>query len=116
MITPTNTAKAKLCRNTVINETNTITTTSCVGICPKVLKLAHSNVPMATITITPVNAAIGNCSIIGAPYIMNISNNSDATIPDNRCLAPEDILINDCPIIAHPPIPENKPVTKFAVP
>jgi hypothetical protein len=32
-----------------------------------ILKLIHSNVPIATIIITPTKAAIGNSSTTGAP-------------------------------------------------
>ena len=95
MTTPAKTASAKLCKNTVIKETSTITITSCVGIFPNDLRLVHSKVPIATMIIKPVNAAIGNCSMIGAPNMMNVSSINEATIPDNLALAPEEILISD---------------------
>ena len=41
---------------------------------------------------------------------------TEATIPESRALAPADILIRLCPIIAQPPIPENKPESIFAIP
>ena len=82
----------------------------------KVLKLAHSNVPMATIIISPVNAAIGSFSIKLEPNIINTRSITAATIPDNLALAPEEMLIRLCPIIAHPPIPESNPERIFAAP
>ena len=69
-----------------------------------------------TINITPTNAAIGSCSITGAPHMMNDSKPTEATIPESLARAPDDMLIKLCPIIAHPPIPEKNPVTIFAVP
>ena len=93
IITPIRTAKAKLCSKTVIKATKTITSTSILGILPKVLRLAHSNVPILTMIINPVSAAIGTCSIRSAPNMMNTNSITDATIPDNLALAPDEILI-----------------------
>ena len=39
-----------------------------------------------------------------------------AVIPDNLPRPPDFILIIDCPIIAHPPIPPKKPFKIFADP
>ena len=47
-----------------------------------VFKLAHSNVPIATIIITPVKAANGTFSIIGAPNKIIANIVSDATIAE----------------------------------
>ena len=47
---------------------------------------------------------------------VEINNISEATIPERRALAPFEILIKLCPIMAHPPIPEKKPVTTLANP
>ncbi len=88
IITPIKTAKAKLCNTIVINATTIPTKISCFGILLMILKLAHSNVPIATIIITPTKAAIGNCSIIGAPNKIIPSIVNAAIIPDNRALEP----------------------------
>ena len=71
---------------------------------------------MATIIISPVNAAIGSLSIKLDPNIINTRSIIAATIPDNLALAPEDILIRLCPIIAQPPIPESNPERMLAAP
>ena len=105
MITPINTAKAKLCKTTVIKVTKIITKISDLGILLKALKLAHSKVPIATITITPTKAAIGTSSITGAPNRIIRRIVSAAIIPDNRALEPADKLTKVCAIIGHPPIP-----------
>ena len=76
-----------------MSVTTIITITSVNGILPNTLRLAHSNVPIDTMIITPVSAAIGNCSITGAPHMMKESNPRDATIPESRARAPEEILI-----------------------
>ncbi len=39
-----------------------------------------------------------------------------ATIPESLARAPLETLISDCPIMAHPPIPENIPDKVFATP
>jgi hypothetical protein len=69
-------------------------------------KLIHSNVPIATITITPTRAAIGNFSITGAPNRIMINMVNAATIPDKRALEPAERLTNVCAIIGQPPIPK----------
>jgi hypothetical protein len=57
-----------------------------------------------------------NRSISADPNITKPRSPSAATIPDSRALAPFETLISDCPIIAHPPIPEKKPERVFATP
>ncbi len=116
MITPSKTAIAKLWVIAVIKVTKIMTTTSELGIFLNVLKLAHSKVPIATININPTKAAIGNCSIKLLPNIINTKSITAAVIPDKRALAPEDVLIKLCPIIAQPPIPDKNPERIFAVP
>jgi hypothetical protein len=49
-------------------------------------KLIHSNVPIATITITPTRAAIGNFSITGAPNRIMINMVNAATSQINALL------------------------------
>ena len=71
---------------------------------------------MDTMTIKPVKAAIGIFSMTGAPNMMNTNSITEAKIPDSLALAPEEILINDCPIMAQPPIPEKIPERKLAIP
>ncbi len=96
--------------------TMTMTRVSDVGILRKVRKLAHSKVPIATMIITPVNAAIGNFSIKPEPIMINTRSSKEAVIPDKRARAPDEILMRLCPIIAQPPIPEKNPDRIFAVP
>ncbi len=114
IITPINTARARLCTKIVTSVTVSITKTSIFGNLVNALKLAHSKVPIDTINISPTSAAIGTCSIRLLPYITKISRVSDAIIPAIRVLAPFDTLIRLCPIIAHPPIPEKNPEVIFA--
>ena len=116
IITPINTARAKLCIKIVINVTTSITNISFLGILVKDLKLAHSKVPMATIIITPVSAAIGNNSITGAPNKMMAKIVNAATIPDNLALEPDDKFTHVCAIMGQPPIPKKKPLAILAVP
>jgi hypothetical protein len=66
-------------------------------------KLIHSNVPIATITITPTRAAIGNFSITGAPNRIMINMVNAATIPDKRALEPAERLTNVCAIMDNRP-------------
>ena len=86
------------------------------GILVMVLKLAHSNVPIATMIIKPVKAAMGTCSIKADPNTIKTNNITEATIPESLALAPEDTLIKLCPIMAQPPIPEKKPDVMLAIP
>ena len=97
-------------------DTNINTNTSVFGILLIILKLDHAKVPITTINITPTNAAIGTCSISPDANNINAKSARAATIPERRPLPPPLILIIDCPIIAHPPIPPNNPVTIFAPP
>src|SRR5690625_6893978 len=83
MITPINTAKAKFFRKTVTKVTKTMTKISDLGYLLKVLKLAHSKVPIATIIINPVNAAMGTCPIKLLPNITNTNNINTASIHYN---------------------------------
>ena len=115
MITPAITAIARSC-HTVIAETLMSTNASAFGILPIILKLLQAKVPITTINITPTRAAIGMSSITLDPNKTKINKDSAATIPDKRPRPPELTLIIDCPIIAHPPIPPNKPFRKLALP
>ena len=116
IMTPTTTAKAKLCRNTVTKVTITITKISDFGILLNEPKLAHSKVPMATMIIKPVRAAMGTFSMKLEPNIINTSNITEATIPESRARAPLETLIKLWPIMAQPPIPENIPESILAAP
>src|SRR5690554_637672 len=116
MITPMTTANARLCSTAVVPVTTTMTNTSDRGILLNVLRLAHSKVPIATMIINPVSAAIGNCSTRLAPTMMKITSATEATIPDRRARAPFDMLIRLCPSMAHPPIPEKNPERILATP
>ena len=89
---------------------------SLLGMRRNIFSDAHSNVPITTINITPTKAAIGICSITGARKSTNIKRQTAAVIPDARPRPPEFTLINDCPIIAQPPMPPNRPQTILAAP
>ena len=116
MMTPISTASARLCSSTVMPATKKPTRLSRVGILPIALILAHSKVPMATIIISPVRAAIGIFSMYSAPNMMNTSSITEATMPDRRARAPEEMLMRLWPIMAQPPMPEKNPVTTLARP
>ena len=100
----------------MIKVTAIMTKTSDLGILLKVLKLAHSKVPIETIIIKPVKAAMGSFSIKPEPNMIKTRSIMAATIPESLALAPAEILIRLCPIIAHPPIPDSKPEIIFADP
>ena len=55
------------------------TKASAAGIFLMILKLDQANVPMTTMNITPTNAAIGICSIRGAPKRINDNRPRAAT-------------------------------------
>ena len=101
---------------TVKADTRIKTKTSVFGILFRILKLLHANVPITTINITPTKAAIGTCSIKPEANKTKLKRVKAATIPDNLPLPPDLILIIDCPIMAQPPMPPNRPVTTFALP
>ena len=63
-----------------------------------------------------LGVTIGIFSIKGAAKRMKIKREIEAVTPDNRPLPPELTLIMDCPIMAHPPIPPNKPFNIFPNP
>ena len=106
---------AKSCQ-TVMADTAISTTASVRGILCKILKLLQAKVPITTINITPTKAAIGICSIRGAPKSTKHNNAMAAVAPDKRPRPPELILIIDCPIIAQPPIPPKRPFKILAPP
>ena len=116
MITPIRTARAKLCSTAVTMVTTSMINTSLVGIRRNVRNDAHSNVPMATMIMSPVSAAIGSCSISGAPKRIKTKSITAATIPDKRARAPDETLIRDWPIMAHPPMPLKSPLRILALP
>src|SRR5690554_4283181 len=82
--TPAKTASAKLCMKTVINTTSTMTKTSEIGYRLRMRTLTHSNVPMATMIMTPVSAAIGSSSIHEEPTMTN-ANSATAAGEDDGC-------------------------------
>ena len=116
MTTPMSTASARLWRTAVMTVTSTIMKTSLRGMRRNVRRDAHSNVPMATMIIRPVNAAMGNCSMSGAPNKMNTRSMTAAMMPESRARAPELTLMRLWPIIAQPPIPLKRPLKMFAEP
>ena len=92
------------------------TNASDFGILLMIRKLLHANVPMTTMNITPTNAAIGICSINGAPNNTKLKRIKAAMIPERRPLPPEFTLIIDCPIMAQPPMPPKNPLNTFPNP
>ena len=66
---------------------------SCFGILLMMRTLIHSNVPIDTMIISPVSAAIGIFSIRLLPYIIKNKSMTEAIIPDNLALAPFEILM-----------------------
>src|SRR5690625_127786 len=93
MIAPINTAKAKFSRQTVTKVSQSMTKISDLGYWFKVLKLAYPTIPIATMNINHVNAAMGTCPIKLLPNITKTNNINAATMPDNLALAPFDMLI-----------------------
>ena len=106
---PIKTATARLCEKMVTKVTITITHTSVFGILLMILKLDHLKVKNATTIITPVRAAIGIFSIIGAATKTMRMIVTAATTPAIRLLAPAFRFTKVCAIIGQPPIPLKKP-------
>lgn len=87
-----------------------------IGYLLRIFTLTHSNVPIDTMIISPVSAAIGSRSTKDAPNMINMRRPTEATIPERRARAPLEIFIRLCPIMAQPPIPEKNPDVIFAIP
>ena len=71
----------------------------------KILRLAHSNVPIATMIMTPVSAAIGSFPITGAPTKIISKMVKAATIPESLAREPAERFTSVWAIIGQPPIP-----------
>ena len=82
----------------------------------KILRLAHSKVPAATIIMTPVSAAIGNLPMTGAPTRMMTKMVKAATIPESLARDPAERFTKVCAIIGQPPIPKKNPFRILAPP
>ena len=115
MMTPTTTAMARSSM-TVTNVTTMITSASARGTISMLLMECQAKVPITTMNITPVKAAMGIISIKRPANRIKHSRNSAAVMPARRLRPPDFTLIIDWPIIAHPPIPPKNPVTTFAAP
>ncbi|MNY37673.1 hypothetical protein D3C86_1722520 [compost metagenome] len=72
--------------------------------------------PIATIIITPTNAAIGIFSIKGAPTRMMMSIVMEAIIPASLAREPALIFTRVCATMAQPPMPPKKPLVTLAAP
>ena len=114
-MTPTTTAIAKSWI-TVTPVTRMITNASSLGILNRSFKEGQAKVPITTIIMIPVRAAMGILSISADKNTINTNSAIAAEKPDNRPLPPESIFIIVWPIIAHPPIALKNPQTKFASP
>ena len=78
---------------TVIVDTKTMTKASTKGILCMIRNEDQANVPITTINITPMRAAMGIISIRGAATTIKKIRKNAAEIPDRRWRAPELILI-----------------------
>ena len=67
-----------VCSTAATPVTRTMISTSEVGIRRNVRREAHSNVPMATMIMRPVKAAMGSFSMSGAPKRMKTSSMTEA--------------------------------------
>ena len=101
---------------TVTPVTRTITKASSLGILNKSFSDGQAKVPITTIIMIPVRAAMGICSIRLDKNTMNTSKATAAENPDNLPLPPESIFIIVWPIIAQPPIALKNPQMKLASP
>ena len=116
MMIPVRTATAKLCVMMVMAVTKMMMKTSVFGILFKILKLDHLKVKNATTIITPVSAAIGIFSIIGAAIRIIIRIARAAITPETLLLEPALRFTRVCAIIGQPPIPEKKPFRMLEAP
>ena len=113
---PTETPRARLCVQTTVPTVTTITSVSVTGIVRTPASDDQSNVPTDTMTMTATSAPIGIRTSQSARTRMKKSRNAPAANVDSRPRPPDFTLITDCPIMAHPAIPPNRPDTMFATP
>jgi len=116
IITQATTARAKSPLITVIAVTAMMTKASVFGILFSIFSVGQANVPITTINMSHTSAASGIRAIYFVANTMSTMRNTEAEIHDIRPLHPFDILIIDCPIIAHQPIAPKNPQTVFAIP
>jgi len=115
MITPT----ARLWVATTTATVMTMTAVSLFGIRFSVEGLieCQSKVPTETMIITATSAAIGMIATTSPSTTIRISRNTPARKVEMRVRAPDAFtLIMVWPIIAHPPMPPNRPEAMFATP
>ena len=74
------------------------------------------NVPIETMIIIAISAAIGIIPTQSPSPTHKIKRNTPAQRVDSLPLPPDLILITDCPIIAQPAIPPINPVKKLDIP
>jgi len=100
----------------VIIVTAIITNASLLGILESSLNVGHAKVPITTINISHTKAARGIIAINHVANTISSIKNIAAEIPDIRPLPPLEILIIDCPIIAHHPIEPKNQQSVLAIP
>lgn len=115
-MTHATTARARSPDITVIAVTVRMTNASDLGILLSILNVGQAKVPITTINISPTRAARGIIAIYLVANTMSSIKNTEAEIPDIRHRPPFEILIIDCPIIAHHPIAPKNQQTLFAIP
>src|SRR5690554_3428497 len=114
--TPANTPSAKLCVYTTTATVVIITILVDNGNLRMSFTELQEKVPIDTIIITATSAAIGICLIQSLKNTTIINKKKPATKVDKRPRPPDLMLITDCPIIAQPAIPPNKPAPILAIP
>lgn len=116
IITPATTASARSQEITVIAVTTMITNASLLGIFGSILNVGQAKVPITTMNMSHTRAARGINAIYFVANTIRTMRNTEAEIPDIRPRPQFEILIIDCPIIAHHPIAPKNPHTPFAIP
>ena len=117
--TPIATPMARLWLSRVENTVTSMTVVSLSGIFRSVEGFTECQLkePTATMIMMPVSAAMGISPTMSPKLTTSTSKNTPASSVDKRVRAPEArVLISVWPIIAHPPMPPNTPVTMFAIP
>ena len=117
--TPRTTPIARLPVHTVATTVTSMTRVSGSGMTRRVRGWTEcqSNVPTDTMIITATSAAMGMRPTMSPSTTTRTSRNTPASSVDSRVRAPDSLtLIIVWPIIAQPPIPPKKPVTRLATP
>ncbi|MNV58815.1 hypothetical protein D3C71_1512070 [compost metagenome] len=114
--TPASTPRARSCVQTTTTTVASMTTDDCQG-CVRRLRIEPQlNVPMDTMIMTATSAGMGILATKGPSTTIRNSRKEPATNVESRVEPPDFTLMTDWPIMAQPPMPPKKPVTKFAMP